>query len=35
MDVIELNGRGGRWGLQLVCGGGGIGIATVVEREDY
>ena len=31
----ELNARDGRWGLQLVCGGGGIGIATVVEREDY
>jgi len=31
----ELNVRNGRWGLQLVCGGGGIGIATVVEREDY
>jgi len=31
----ELNGRDGRWGLQLICGGGGIGIATVVEREDY
>ncbi len=31
----ELNCRGGRWGLQLICGGGGIGIATVVEREDY
>lgn len=29
----ELVHRGGRWGLQLVCGGGGIGIATVVERE--
>jgi hypothetical protein len=26
---------GGRRGLQLICGGGGIGIATVVEREDY
>lgn len=31
----ELDARNGRWGLQLVCGGGGIGIATVVEREDY
>jgi acetyl-CoA acyltransferase len=31
----ELNARDGRWGLQLICGGGGIGIATVVEREDY
>jgi len=31
----ELNAREGRWGLQLICGGGGIGIATVVEREDY
>lgn len=31
----ELNARRGRWGLQLVCGGGGIGIATVVEREAY
>lgn len=31
----ELDARQGRWGLQLVCGGGGIGIATVVEREDY
>ena len=31
----ELNMRDGRWGLQLLCGGGGIGIATVVEREDY
>jgi acetyl-CoA acetyltransferase family protein len=31
----ELNLRGGRWALQLICGGGGIGIATVVEREDY
>jgi acetyl-CoA C-acetyltransferase len=24
-----------RWGLQTLCGGGGVGIATVVEREDY
>jgi len=31
----ELAARQGRWGLQLVCGGGGIGIATVVEREAY
>jgi len=31
----ELQHRKGRWGLQLICGGGGIGIATVVEREDY
>jgi acetyl-CoA acetyltransferase family protein len=23
------------WGLQTLCGGGGVGIATVVEREDY
>jgi hypothetical protein len=30
----ELNARDGRWGLQRICGGGGIGIATVVERED-
>ena len=22
-----------RWGLQTLCGGGGVGIATVVERE--
>jgi len=31
----ELAARQGKWGLQLICGGGGIGIATVVEREDY
>jgi len=30
----ELDVRDGRWGIQLLCGGGGIGIATVVERED-
>lgn len=24
-----------RWGLQCLCGGGGVGIATVVEREKY
>ncbi len=33
--VHELNRQGGRWGLQMICGGGGIGIATTVEREDY
>lgn len=31
----ELARLGGRHGLQLICGGGGIGIATVVERESY
>ena len=24
-----------RWGMETLCGGGGCGIATVVEREDY
>jgi hypothetical protein len=24
-----------QWGLQTLCGGGGVGIATVVEQENY
>ncbi len=30
--VHHLKRTGGRFGLQMLCGGGGIGIATVVER---
>jgi acetyl-CoA C-acetyltransferase len=29
--VRHLKRINGKWGLQMICGGGGIGIATVVE----
>ena len=32
--IAELERRGGRYGLQAMCCGGGIGIATIVERID-
>ena len=32
--LCELERRGGRYGLQSMCCGGGIGIATIVERLD-
>ena len=32
--IAELERRGGRYGLQAMCCGGGIGIATIVERLD-
>ena len=30
--VHHLKRTGGQYGLQMMCGGGGIGIATVVEK---
>ncbi|MFH1058943.1 MAG: acetyl-CoA C-acetyltransferase [Pseudomonadota bacterium] len=30
-----LNAKGGRWGVANACVGGGQGVATVIEREDY
>jgi acetyl-CoA C-acetyltransferase len=33
--IRHLERTNGRWGLQMLCGGGGCGIATIVEREDY
>lgn len=30
-----LNGKNGRYGLANACVGGGQGVATVIEREDY
>jgi len=30
--VCELERRGGRWGLQTMCEGGGLANATVIER---
>ena len=27
----HLKRTGGKWGLQMLCGGGGLGIAAVVE----
>ena len=30
-----LNAKGGRYGLANACVGGGQGVATVIEREDY
>ena len=31
--VYEMQRRGLRYGIETLCGGGGVGIATVVERE--
>jgi acetyl-CoA C-acetyltransferase len=31
--VYEMKRRGARYGLQTICGGGGLGIAAVFERE--
>jgi len=31
--IHEIQRRGLRYGLQTLCGGGGVGIATIVERE--
>jgi acetyl-CoA C-acetyltransferase len=31
--VHELNRRGARYGLVTICGGGGLGIAAIVERK--
>ncbi|MEM3464286.1 MAG: hypothetical protein QXL91_05425, partial [Candidatus Bathyarchaeia archaeon] len=30
----ELQRKRLRYGIQTLCGGGGVGIATVVEREE-
>jgi acetyl-CoA C-acetyltransferase len=30
-----LNHKGGRWGCANACVGGGQGVATIIEREDY
>ena len=30
--AYELERRGGRWGLATLCIGGGMGIATIIER---
>ncbi len=30
-----LHAKGGRWGVANACVGGGQGVATVIEREDY
>jgi acetyl-CoA acyltransferase len=30
----ELERTGGRYGMQLMCCGGGLGTATVIERLD-
>ena len=30
-----LEAKGGRWGVANACVGGGQGVATVIEREDY
>jgi acetyl-CoA acetyltransferase family protein len=32
--IAELERRGGRYGLQAMCCGGGLGIASIVERMD-
>jgi acetyl-CoA acetyltransferase len=32
--VAELDRRGGRYGLQVMCEGGGMANATVLERLD-
>jgi len=31
--IYEMQRKGLRYGLQTICGGGGVGIATIVERE--
>jgi acetyl-CoA acyltransferase len=31
--IHEMQRKGLRYGLQTICGGGGVGIATIVERE--
>ncbi len=31
--IYEMQRRGLRYGLETLCGGGGVGIATIVERE--
>jgi acetyl-CoA acetyltransferase family protein len=31
--IYEMRRRGLRYGLETLCGGGGVGIATIVERE--
>jgi acetyl-CoA C-acetyltransferase len=31
--VYEMQRKNLRYGIQTLCGGGGVGIATVVERE--
>jgi acetyl-CoA C-acetyltransferase len=31
--LYELRRRGGRYGLETICGGGGHGIAAVIERK--
>ena len=30
----EMNRRGVRYGLETICGGGGLGIAAVFEKEE-
>jgi acetyl-CoA C-acetyltransferase len=32
--VHEMKRRGARYGLETICGGGGLGIAAILERKE-